>query len=317
MKKFLIFLAVFAFILVGMAIFKNQILKYIVTKSIVKIVGAPVHMDSFSLNIVSSTILISRFQIHNPDGFPEGILISCPKMNVIYDRAALFKHKLHFLIAEIDIEEFGITKNKEGKLNVDSLKIVQGEAGKGEKQKSKPIPMQIDLLTLSIGKIVHKDYSSGEEPRVTVQEVNVRKTFKNIPTAQQLTLLMLAEPLKAAGIKSAVIYGISMLAGVEVLPIVIAVKFLGKSSVKEILDQSFERLFEVSLEVVTRMGKVTQQDAAKGLIKAKVNGANVTIELERAEAKDKTELKITARKYFLPKPDIAGGVLYQINDELE
>lgn len=317
MKKFLIILGLAAFFLVGIAIFKNQIIKYTVTRVAVKIVGAPVRMDSFSLNIVSSTIHISGFKIYNPDGFPEGILISCPKINVIYDRAALFKHKLHFLIAEIEIEEFGLTKNKEGKLNVDSLKIVQEEAGKEEKQKSKPVPMQIDLLTLSIGKIVHKDYTNGEEPSVSVQDVNVHKTFKNIPTAQQLTLLLIAEPLKAAGIKSAVIYGISMLAGVEVLPIVVAVKFFGKSSVREILDQSFEYIFKVSLEVLTRMGKITKQDAAKGLIKAKINGSNVTLELEKDEKENKTVITISARKYFLPKPDIAGGVLYQINDKLE
>jgi hypothetical protein len=36
-------------------------------------------MDGFSLNILSSTIHISGFKMYNPSGFPEGILVSCPK----------------------------------------------------------------------------------------------------------------------------------------------------------------------------------------------------------------------------------------------
>ncbi len=316
-KKFLIVLGIVVFSLVCIAVLKNQIIKSVVTKVATQVVGAPVHMDSFSLDIFSSTIHISGFKMYNPSGFPKGILVSCPKINVIYDRTALFKHKLHFLIAEIEIKEFGLTKNKEGKLNVDSLKIVQESAEKGEKSKSKPIPMQIDLLTLSIGKVVYKDYTNGEEPGVRVHDVNIHRNFKNITSAQQLTVLLLVEPLKAAGIKGAIIYGVSMLAGVEVLPVIIAVKFLGKDNVQESIDETFEHVYKVSLEVMTRMGTITKDDATNGEIKASINGTMVALKLKKSAADHKTEITISARKYLFPKPDIAGGVLYQITEKLQ
>lgn len=320
MKKLIIGLGVVVLLLGGIVIFKNQIIKIAVTKVASKIAGAPVHMDSFSLNIVSSTIQITGLKMYNPSGFPEGILVSCPKINIIYDRPALFKRKLHFLIAEIEVKEFGIAKNKEGKLNVDSLRVVEEETGKKKKQKSEPYPMQIDLLTLGIEKVVLKDYTKSDEPSVQVYDVKIHKTFKNITSMRQLTILLIKEPMMIAGIKSALghalIYKVAMLAGVEILPVVVAVKLLGKSSVKEILDQRFEHMYEVSLEVMTRMGTVTEQDVNKGLIKAKVNGANVTVRLEKSSQDQKTEITVTSRKYFLPKLDIAGGVLYQITAKL-
>jgi hypothetical protein len=267
-------------------------------------------MDGFSLNILSSTIHISGFKMYNPSGFPKGMLVSCPKIKVIYDRATLFKQKRHFLLVEIELKEMGLTKNKEGKLNVDSLKIVQ------QSKSSPPIPMQIDLLTLSIGKIVYKDYTIGTEPSVRVYEVNKHKSYKGIPTAQQLALLVLAEPMKAAAIKNAEIYGVAFVAGVAALPVAVAATFIGKDSVQQIIDASFEHVYEVSLEVVKRMGTVTKDDASNGVIKAKINGAMVALILRKG-VDFKTEITISARKYMFPKLDIAGGVLYQILDKLQ
>ncbi len=310
MKKFLIVLGMVAISLLGIAIFKNLIIKAVVTTSVSGITGAPVHMDSFLLNILSSTIQVSGFKMYNPSGFPEGILVSCPKIKVIYDRATLFKKKRRFLLVEIEIKELDLTKNKEGKLNVDSLKIAR------QPKSSPSTPMQVDLLTLSIGKIVYKDYTLGTEPRVRVREVNKYKSYKGIPTAQQLALLVLTEPMKAAAIKNAEIYGVSLLAGVAILPVGVVATFIGKDSVQQIIDAGFEYAYEISLEAVKRMGRVTKDDALNGAIKANINGAMVALQL-RKKADKKTEITISARKYMLPKPDVAGGVLYQIVDKLQ
>lgn len=309
MKKFLIVLGIVVFSLICIAIFKNQIMKSVVTKVASNIIGAPVHMDGFSLNILSSTIHMSGFKIYNPSGFPEGILVSCPKIKAIYDRATIFKQKRHFLIVEIELKEMGITKNKEGQLNVDSLKIVQ------QFKSSEPIPIQIDLLTLNIGKIVYKDYTVGTEPSVRVYDVNKQKSYKGIPSVQQLVLLVLTEPMKDAAIKGAKIYGVVLLTGMAVLPVAVVATLISKDSVNGIIDASFEHAYEVSLEVIKRMGKVTKQDASNGVIKANINGAMVALQLKK-KADNKTEITISARKYLFPKPDIAGGVLYQVSDKL-
>lgn len=310
MKKFLIVLGIAAVTIVCVSIFKDLIIKSAVTAAASRIIGSPVHMDGFSLNIVSSTIRISGLKLYNPAGFPEGILASCPQIKVIYDRGTLFQQNRHFLLVEIELKEMGLTRNKEGKLNVDSLKIVE------QSKSAPPVPMQIDLLTLSIGTIVYKDYTVGTEPGVRVYEVNKHKSYKGVPTAQQLALLVLAEPMKAAAIKNAQIYGVAMFAGVAVLPVGIAATFIGKDSVLQTLDVSFERAYAVSLEVLKRMGRITKEDAADGAIKASVNGSMVALQLRKA-ADNKTEITISARKYMLPRLEIAGGVLYQVLDKLQ
>ncbi len=309
MKKLFIVLGIVVIFLGSIVLFKNLIIKSVVTTAASNITGAPVHMDSFQLNIFNSTIRISGFKMYNPSGFPEGILVSCPKIKVIYDRASLFKQERHLLLVEIELEEIGLTRNKEGKLNVDSLKIVE------ESESSPPTPMQIDLLTLNIGKIVYKDYTGGIEPSVRVYDVNRQKSYKGIPTAQQLALLVLAEPMKDAAIKNAQIYGAAMLTGVAVLPVAAAATFIGKDHVQQVIDVSFEDLYGISLEVVKRMGRITKDDASGGVIKANVDGARVALILRKNED-NKTEITISARKYLLPKLDIAGGVLYQILDKL-
>ena len=310
MKKFLIVSGIVVFSLACSTIFKNLIIKSMVATAATRITGAPVHMDGFSLNILNSTIHISGFRMYNPGGFPQGLLVSCPKIKVIYDPATLFKPKRRFLLVEIELNEMGLTKNKDGNLNVDSLKIVQ------QPESSSPTPMQIDLLTLSIGKIVYRDYTIGTEPGVRVYEVNKHKSYKGVPTAQQLALLVLAEPMKAAAIKNAQIYGVAMLTGVAVLPVAVAATFIGKDYVQQIIDASFEHVYRVSLEVLKCMGTITKEGASGEAIKANINGAMVALILRKG-AGNKTEITISARKYMFPKMDIAGGVLYQILDKLQ
>lgn len=309
MKKFIIVLGIVVISLVCIAIFKDLIIKSVVTTAVTRITGAPVHMDEFRLNVFSSTIKISGFKIYNPAGFPEGILASFPKIKIIYDRATLFKKKRHLLLVDIELKEMGLTKNKDGVLNVDSLKIVQ------QPKSSAPIPMQIDLVTLGIGKIVFKDYAAGSEPSVRVYDVNKRKSYKGIPTVQQLALLVLAEPMKEAAIKNAQIYGATLLTGVAVLPAALVATYIGKDYVRQIIDATFEHLYKISLDVVKRMGSITKEDEPGGVIKANIHGVSVALILRKVQ-ENKTEITISARKYMFPKLDIAGGVLYQILDKL-
>lgn len=310
MKKFLIVLGIVVVSLACIAIINNLIIKSMVTTVVSHIVGAPVHMNDLSLNLVSSTIRISGFKVFNPRGFPEGVLISCPKINIIFDRTTLLKEKRHFLLMEIEIKEVGLIKNKEGKLNIDSLKIVQ------QPNSSSLIPMQIDLLNVSIGSIKYSDSTAVTDQGLRVYDVNRCKIYKSISTAQQLFLLILAEPLKAAAIKNAEIYGVASVAGVAELPVSVVATSIGKDSVHQIIDVSFEHVYEVSFEEIKRIGTIMKYDALSGVINANINGALVTLTLKKGSG-NKTEITISARKFALPQLDIAAWVLYQIIDTLQ
>jgi len=316
MKKILIVLAIVVISILALGILKDTIIKSVITVVATQLTGAPVHIDGFSLGVFNQTVRISGFKMYNPKGFPRGTLVYLSKINVSYDLGAFFKNRLHLPNAEIELEELGLIKNAEGKLNVNELKVMKQEAKKEVKAKpSGQMPMQIDTLKLGIGKIVSKDYSPGKEPVVYVYDVNIHKTYKNITSVQALAALILVEPMKAAGIQGAQIYGIAMAAGVAVLPVGIAATFAGKDSARQEFAASFENAYDASLAVLKRKGKVTE-DRLVGLITGEVDSAKVKIQIKK-KAVDQVEIIVSARKFMLPKPKIAGGVLYEIAEKLK
>ncbi|MDD4939528.1 MAG: hypothetical protein PHI60_05160, partial [Candidatus Omnitrophica bacterium] len=75
---------------------KDAVIKTIVTAGLTQLTGAPVHIRTFSINFLSSSILAKGLKVYNPAGFPPGeILADIPNIELEYDRSALFKRRLH------------------------------------------------------------------------------------------------------------------------------------------------------------------------------------------------------------------------------
>ncbi|MFA5096449.1 MAG: hypothetical protein WC478_03810 [Candidatus Omnitrophota bacterium] len=314
-KKFLIWVAVVVVAVFSLGIIKDQLIKGVVTITASTVTGAPVHIDGFSLGFFSQSVKIKGFRMYNPRGFSRGILADLPTINVKLDTGALFRRKLHLVNVEVELKELGIEKNREGKLNVDALKVA--DEGKKEKAgETKPMPLQIDTLKLGMGRVVSKDYSGGGEPIVNVYAINIQKGYKNITSVQQLAALILAEPMKSAGIRGAKIYGASMLAGVAVLPLTAALTFAGKDSAQEEFGLPFDRVYDAGLGVLKQKGQVSRDDRPAGVISASLNGADITLRFVRKSG-NSVQVTASARKYLLPKPEIAAGVLYDISERLK
>lgn len=315
MKKILVWPAVILIAAFFLAVIKDQIIKTAVTITASQITGAPVHIGGFSLGLFNQSVKISGFKMYNPKGFSRGILVDLPKINVKYDLGALLKKKLHLVGLEIELKELGLEKNKEGQLNVDSLKVVK-EAGKEKGKQAEQMPMQIDTLKLNLGKIVYKDYGKEGWPVVNVYDINIHKDYKNITSAQALAALILSEPMKAAGIRGAKIYGAAMLAGAAVLPVAVAFTLAGKDSVEQGYAASFDKAYAAGLEVLKKMGQVNKEDKPGGVIFASVESADVTLKVIK-KPRNSVLVTVSARKYLLPKPELAGGVLYEVTEKLK
>ncbi len=311
-RKILLAVVISIFALV---ILRDQVIKSVITVTATQVVGSPIHIGGFSLGVFNQSVKISGFKIYNPKGFSRGILVDLPKINVRYDLGALLKNKLHLVNVEIELKEMGLEKNSEGKLNVDALKVAKQDKGR-EAKPSKQMPMRLDTVKLGIGRIVLKDYSSQKEPSVKVYDININKTYKNITSAQQLAALILSEPMKSAGIEGAKIYGAAMLAGVAVLPVAVAATFIGRDSVEHDFISGFDKVFETSSIVLKKMGRLTKEDKPNGILGAEIDSAQVALKI-RKKPDNKTEVVISARKYLLPKPEIAGGVLYKISEKIK
>jgi len=314
MKKILIWIAIIIIVILALGVLRDQIIKTALTITISQVTGAPVHMDGFSLGVFNQSVKITGFKVYNPKGFSRGILVDLPKIGVVYDLKALLKKELHFPSIEIEIKELGLEKNKDGKLNVDSFKVVKQEKKKG--QSPKQMPFQIDLLKLDMGKIVSRDYGSGKEPVVKVYDINIHRSYKNITSAQVLGAFILAEPMKAAGIKGAKIYSVAMLSGTAFLPVGLAFTFAGNDSAEQDFSVSFDRAYAAGLALLKQKGQVVEEDKPAGNISASVDSADITFKVIQ-KPDNNIQVVVSARKYLLPKPEIAGGILYEVAEKLK
>jgi len=313
MKKLFISGAIIIGILFLGIHFKDQILKSTVMLVASRVTGTEVQIQQFSLGVLSQTVKISGLKLYNPKGFPPGILADIPVIFVDYDLGALLKKKIHLRSVEVELKELVLEKNKEGKMNVDSLAVSkQEEPGK----KAEPMPLQIDRMKLGIGRLVMKDYTVSKEPAIQVYDINIHKNYEHITSAQQLAALILTEPMKAAGIRGAAIYGVAALTGVAILPVGIAATFISKDSAQQEFTAGIDTAYQASLAVAKQMGTVGLEDRAHHSIRVTVNKVRIEIKLKETADK-KTHIVVSARKLLFPKPQIAAGVLYSIAEKIK
>lgn len=319
-KKLFWTVAVIIVAVISICVVKDQAIKSVITAQAARVVGAPVEIGSFSLGIFKQAVRIKGFKLHNPPGYPREVLLDVPEISVDYDLPALFKNKLHLAVVVVDIKELTLIKNKEGKLNVDALKVAQQKEKLPEQEaKKKPsgqMPMQIDVLTLTVGQVVYKDFSAGPTPSVRSFDAGIKeKTYKNITSAQQLVALVLTESMKATAIKGAGIYGAGALLGIGFLPAGVAGILMGENSARLEFDKDYDAVFDAVLRVAGEMGKIAREDKAAGVIKGTVSGSSVAIKIIKQNART-TQVVVSAKKMLIPKPQIAEGVLRRISETL-
>ncbi|MBN1521547.1 MAG: AsmA family protein [Candidatus Aureabacteria bacterium] len=321
MKKRTLIIGSFLVIFLSILFFKNTILKSIIINGAELITGAPVEMKGFSFRFFQQKIRIKDFWMGNPEGFPEEDLVVIPLIEVDFVRSALLKKRIHLKKLVIDIEQVALVKSRDGQLNVDALSFVKAAQDKEEekdeeKKPSSEIPMQIDQLTLSIGKVIYKDYSEGENPVIKVYEINIQeKSYTNIRSAETLAALVLTEAMKPTAIKGAAIYGAATVLGVGLLPVGAAAVLIKKDSASAYFVEDFEHVYSAAITVLKTMGEVSEQNRQEGVIRGKASGCKVTIEISADY--DKTGITVSARKMLLPQPEIAGGILHEISRLLE
>ena len=320
LKKILIGIVI---LLVLLIIMKDQLIKTAVTVGAKDVLGAKVELQGLSIGLFNQAIRIRGLKVYNPEGFPDEVMVDIPEISVDYDLIGLMKGTLHLPLVVLDLKEMVVIKNKEGKLNVDSLKVAQKKGAEPKTAKEEPakaqkqMPMQIDQATLNLGNVIVKDYSKGEPPSIQAYDIGVKnKTFKNITSAEQFATLVLIQGMGPTALRNAAIYSAATILGVGFLPAGIACIILGEDSGLADFNVSFDKAYNTAIEVLKASGQVVKEDKEKGSIKGKVSGANVTISIVKKD-RNKVTMEVAARKYMLPKPEIAKGIIYQISEGLK
>ncbi len=333
-KGIIIFFIVIASLIIGFVLVRNPLIKTVITTKASQVMGAPVHIDSFSFGILKQAIRIKGFKLYNPEGFPDEVIFDIPEISVDYDLSALLKGKLHLPYLAVNLKEMVVIRNKEGKLNVDTLKAAMKQEKPSEKKEAKEtseaMEMQIDIMKLSIGKVIYRDYIKGDKPIVVSYDVGIKeKTYKNVTDARKLAVLIMVEAIGPTAIKAAVVKGKeAVVKGAETAIEAVSLPAEGVGEVADIAGRvlgkeggvafnvGFDKAYEVTLGIIQQIGKVTKDDKDSGLIKAKVDGSDVTVEITK-KAEKEVQIKVSARKLVLPQPKLAEEILSKITEKLK
>jgi uncharacterized protein involved in outer membrane biogenesis len=207
MKKPVKVLVALLVALVVLTIAKNALIQTALASAISHAAHVPVRIGSTRAAILSGSIDLKDVRIDNPRGFPERQMLHIGRIAIDAEPAAFLKNRAHFESVRLDLKELAVIKNRDGKLNVDALKPTPKEKERAREQqkmqkeqakkKGAPGPkLQIDVLTMSIGKVVYKDYSAGGQPSVQVFDVGIRdREYRNITDPSAVVSLLMVEAL--------------------------------------------------------------------------------------------------------------------------
>ncbi len=329
---------IFVVCLVVGAILKDFLLQASIQVMGKKVLGADVKIGKFALGLLTQKIHIKNLKIYNPPGFPTEPLLDMPEITVKYRIKDLIQGRLNFSLVVFNLKEVVVIENKEGKLNVDSLKIVNEQIkGKeknlksqdNEKQVQSPganntdemkLPdIKIDLLKLTAQRVVYKNFSKSDSPVIQVFDIGlINKEIRNIQSFSQLAMFTLFETLKPTAIRKAGLFAATTLMGAGFVPAAILGVIVAKDHASAEMGGSYKRIYQESVQFVESLGKLTRQSESQGMIWGKIQGVDVVIEIKKPHGNvKKNSIRIQARKYFLAKPEMASGFLYQLLERLK
>lgn len=199
MKKIFVILIVIAALAVGFSVSKDMVAKAVVEGGIKALTGLKLQMSRLAIGIINPSIGIKGLRLFNPPNFADKLMADMPEIYVKYDLGAILSGRIHLPKVRIHLKEFIVEKNRNGELNLDSLKVVQADkegkaAGEG-KPAGKAPSFQIDVLELKIERVLYKDYSGGGAPTVREYDINIDERYENITNPYSFASLIIVKAL--------------------------------------------------------------------------------------------------------------------------
>ncbi|MGE0268954.1 MAG: hypothetical protein AB7S78_10930 [Candidatus Omnitrophota bacterium] len=189
-------------ILLVIAVFaRNFIVKIGAEQAVKKLTGLPLKIEGLSIGLKDTNVDIDDLRLYNPSNFPEKLMANVPDIYIDYNLPDIIKGNIHLNEIRFHLNEFVVVKNKSGQTNLDSLKALQPAKKEGapkkkeEPSEQKKVDVKIDNLSLRIDRVVYKDYSVGNEPKIQTYEVNLNESYKNIENLNAVVSLIVFKAL--------------------------------------------------------------------------------------------------------------------------
>ena len=248
MKKVFAILFILVILVLAIGILKDTFLTIYVERAVSASTGLRLKIVGLRTALIKGRVDMNGLKLFNPFHFKDSVMLDLGHIYASYDFGALLKRHIHLNKLDIDLKEFMVVKDKDGKLNLSSLKVVKHNEKPDDKRKglkSGIFTLQIDNLHLKIGKVVYKDYTYGKKPRVKTYEINMNERFTDIDDIHNLISVVMIKALSKTDIGLLAGFNLELLqAGVVGKSIVAAEKVTSSAykGVKKLIRFPFEAI---------------------------------------------------------------------------
>ena len=213
---------------------KDMIIKASVESGVAHVTGLKLDIRYLNVGIFRTAVSIKGLRVFNPRQFTDRVMVDMPETYVDYDLPAILGGKVHLRDLRINLKEFVVVKDKNGELNLNSLKVVAAKkkgAEAPEAQGGNMPTIMIDNLELKIGKVIYKDYSSGSTPSVKEFNVNLDERYTNIDNPYALVSIIVVKALMNTSIAGLANFDLNSLKGPVMDTLLKATKIPGAGNV--------------------------------------------------------------------------------------
>jgi len=183
-------------VIIAVCVGKNLIIKMGTQAGVKAVTGLSLKIGKFHVGVFDTKVHIKEFQLQNPKGYQDRIMVDIPEVYVDYRLLPIFTGKVHLDEIRFHLKEFVVVKNADGTSNLDSLKVVQDSSKKEKKDApkkdapKKKTKVQIDNLSLRIDKVILKVYNEDGKAKVKEFNINLNEVYKDIKSFEDIAALI-------------------------------------------------------------------------------------------------------------------------------
>ena len=141
---------------VALVLLKDTITKSLVERRLREQTGLEPTIGRCEIGLLSPTITIQDFKLHNPPAFGGQPFIDLPELFLELDPAALTSGELHFKTVRMNLRAVNVVENQAGEQNTERLHAQLGQpthAGIGTNARPQIRFTGIDQLNLTVGRV--------------------------------------------------------------------------------------------------------------------------------------------------------------------
>lgn len=201
MRKSRVFLIIIG-VVIALIFLKDILVKFTLEEVMRSVTGLKISARDIEIGVIKPYVKVQDLIILNTDNFPDRVMFDVPFIYVEFDPAAIFRKNVHIRKMSFNLRLLNVLKNKDGKLNLDSLNITKkGQDLRPLKDRFRPgSNIKIDELHLVAGRVIYKDYGQYPGPRTTEFHIDIDEEFKDIKDPYLLGKLILSRALRKTNV---------------------------------------------------------------------------------------------------------------------